>query len=154
MNFYKFTKWLFIGIMCFCLGMVLADLADAKDFKVPKDAVIKVYTKDGKLIGKMSRAKYKVVKLGTNCTKTKVVTKTKTKVIKKNICKSKNRIKYSIGAGKHGLTRKYRDGSHVVEDRTTPVVGFGYSRKVDDVLSIGGTIHTNQTTTLDLGIDF
>ena len=132
----------------FKIIIVLLFSFNAFGYTVPKDAIIKVYSKDGKQIGKMSRKEYKVVKLSTS--KTTVVTKTITKQ-----CKTKkNRFQVKFGVGKDGVENKHKSGSYEVSETTKPIAGVSYSHKVDGDLSLGVSVHTNKTTTLDVGVDF
>ena len=125
-----------------------------KPFVVPHDAVIKVYTKDGKLIGNMTRKEYKVVKLGTS--KTKVVTKVVEKVREVPAqCKvQRNRLQLKLGAGKDGMKTRNKGDRSEVSERIVPVAGLGYSYELTDDLNLGVSATTNRTVTLDIGTDF
>ena len=123
----------------------------ANAYEVPKDAVIKVYDSKGTQIGEMKRSEYKVVKLGTS--KTKVVTKT----VYVNVSKPErnNRVILRGGVGNNGLSvsRNGTENSVTQRDNTT-VLGVGYSRKVNERISIGGSYLNNDTATIDVGVDF
>ena len=121
-------------------------------YDVPTDAVIKVYDANGKQIGEMKRSEYKVVKLGTS--KVKTVTKVVRETVTKNTCAQKNRVVFKAGAGPDGLTRDENAVGYEVGERMRSVLGVGYSRKVTDKLNLGVSVHSNSTTTLDVGVDF
>lgn len=120
--------------------------------EVPKDAAITV-THKGKVIGTFSRATHKVVRLGTG--KTTVVTKTVVVTGEiKNCPIKKNRLQAKFGAGKDGLSTKYKNNAYEISEKTKPVFGISYSRKVGGDLNLGVSTHTNKTTTFDVGVDF
>lgn len=87
-------------------------------YEVPKDAVIKVYTKDGKQIGEMSRSEYKVVKLGTS----------KVKVVEKLVEKPA-KTRYSVvlggGVGLDGLDVNNDGKTYEVSRDKKPVGSLG-----------------------------
>ena len=86
-------------------------VAFGKSYDVPKDAVIKVYNADGKLIGNMKRSEYKVVRLGTS-TPPKVVTKVVKKCSSIKEVKSHTTIGLKAGVGNDGLYIRHDKGNH------------------------------------------
>lgn len=119
-------------------------------FEVPKNATIKVYDASGKQIGDMKRSEYKVVKLGKSKSKVKIV-----KIVETvNKCDKKNRVGLKLGAGKDGIVRKYKNGTYEVSEKTTPVIGIGYSRKVGEDVNLGVNIHSNETATIEISTDY
>lgn len=143
-----------VALPIFTIICLLFFAFNASAFDVPKDAVIKVFTKDGKQIGEMSRETHKVVKLNTSApTKVVQITKTKT-VYMKAQCKNNNRLTVKGGVGYDGLTVKSNGQYHEVTESRQAVFGLGYSRKITPNISIGGSYINNDTATLDLGFDF
>lgn len=59
------TTFYIVTILLFILFSLF--ITDTFAFEVPKDAIIKVYTKDGKKIGEMKRSEYKVVQSNSIC---------------------------------------------------------------------------------------
>lgn len=117
-------------------------------YDVPKDAVIKVYTKNGKQIGQMSRAKYKVVLIEEHPCKPEVVVvpgPTKTVVVKEEL--PKNDIIVQGGLGYTGTTTTYTPGLFKVTENGGFVASLTYCRNFDK-LGICGSVQTNKTTLL------
>lgn len=126
-------------------------------FDVPKDAIIKVYTKDGKQIGEMTRQGYKVVKLGTSKVKVveRVVVKKERIVVPADMPEMKrNRVTFKGGVGYDGLTNKDQNPGFEIQEKRKAVFGIGYSRRLTEELSLGASYINNDTTTLDLGYEF
>ena len=111
-------------------------------FEVPEDAVIKVFTKDGKQIGNMSRKEYKVVKLGTS----------KTTVVEKMVQRNNTVILHG-GTGKDGLKYRHDGTQHVVSEKDEAVGGVTYCRKAGR-WGMCGSAFTNKTFTLGVLLDF
>ena len=126
-----------IALPIFIIICLIFYAFNSNAYEVPKDAVIKVFTKDGKQIGEMSRKDYKVVEINSSNPSPILVKQVKiTRVVKilQRVCEQKNRLTVSGDL-----------------DRD---LGFGYSRNIYDDISLGFRTHTNNLTTIDLGIDF
>jgi hypothetical protein len=134
------------------LSFLLAFNAYAYD--VPKDAVIKVYTKDGKQIGHMSRAKYKVVLIEEHPCKPEVVEVPVLQppvVIKEQ--EPKNDIIVQAGFGYTGVTTTYKTGLFSVTENSGFVGSLTYCRSFQG-LGLCGTVQTNQTALLGVKFGF
>jgi hypothetical protein len=132
----KWTKLLLIGLITCTFSY---------SYEVPKDAVIKVFTKDGKQIGHMSRANYKVVK----------IEKQKAKPVKKQVVvvkAKKNQVIIHGGIGKHGLTTTRAGGAFEVRANEAVVGGLTYCRGTS--LGICASVFTNKTFTLGVKLGF
>lgn len=92
----KFTFFM-LYISLFLAASVFLISAVANAYDVPKDAVIKVYTKDGKQIGEMSRKNYKVVKIEEK--KIDVRPTGKTIIVEKTPEKVESKYKLSLVLG-------------------------------------------------------
>lgn len=143
----KFTLLCFVFAASF---LVFVNVCYAYD--VPEDAVIKVFTKDGKQIGEMSRSEYKVVKINSKATP-KVNVQIAKVIYKKPEIKH-HRITARFGVGPQGLENRNTGSEWVVSEFMTPVAGLGYSYRFDNNFSLGVSGLTNKTFTLDLGQDF
>jgi hypothetical protein len=90
----------------------------------------------------------------------KIVVKTKKvpiivkQIEKVNSCEaeSKNFLALGVGFGPNGLI--YDSKNRTVEQKTGPVMGVSYNRKMYDNFRLGGEILTNKTILLNLGRDF
>ena len=119
-------------------------------YEVPKDAVIKVYTKDGKQIGEMNRSQYKVVKLGTS--KTKVVTKYVPLKSVKDVERYKSLI-FHAGRGNNGLSTGHDGTNHTVREKEAFVGGVtGCITEKGKGVCLNG--FTNETVTIGVKVDF
>lgn len=65
-----------------------------------------------------------------------------------------NRLTLLGGAGTHGLKSSSNGDKVTVQERTRPVFGFSLSRKLDDRFSLSGTVLSNETVLLGLGLDY
>ena len=126
----------------------------ANAYEVPKDAVIKVYTKDGKQIGEMSRKYYKVVKI-ENDEKLQEERKKIRKEHKeyKKYRDSHNSIIVHAGAGKDGLGTSHSSSGYSVEEKDSMVFGatYCYTKKTNGLCATG---MTNKTVTIGIKKDF
>lgn len=143
-NLLKQSQTMILVFVVFFLVAFVATLAfasQAQAYEVPKDAVIKVYSKDGKLLGTMTRGTHKVVKLGTsNPVKTIVVQE-----------KPKQRTSLILGGGfgKDGLKSKTNGSEYTIEEKDAAVGTVGLcTLKAGE--GVCGTISTNET----VGIQF
>lgn len=125
---------------------------DAKAFDVPQDAVIKVYDSKGKLIGNMSRKKYKVVKIEDHPKaqepKAETMPKSESEEPKKNL------IIVHVGTGKNGLDYSHGTGVHEVTEKQDVVGGLTYCREVKNGYGGCATGMTNETYTLGVSKGF
>jgi hypothetical protein len=140
------------------LSIILSLLLGVSTFayEVPKDAVIKVYTKNGKQIGQMSRAKYKVVLIEEHPCKPVIVevpveVPTKQPVVSES--EPKNDIIVQGGIGYTGVTTTYQTGLFTVTENTGFVGSLTYCRSVDK-LGLCGSVQTNKTTLLGVKFSF
>ena len=141
MKHFKGTFTMFaVFVMAFIVGMVFALTANA--YEVPKDAVIKVYSKDGKLLGSMTRGTHKVVKLGTSVVKTVIVKETEQP-------KRRTSILLGGGIGKDGLKVKTDGSNYTIQEKDAAVGTVGVC-SLKDGSGVCGTASTNET----FGIQF
>jgi hypothetical protein len=132
---WKFHK---IALPIFTVICLLFYSCTSGAYEVPKDAIIKVYDKDGKQIGEMSRKDYKVVKIDNSRSSFKVIKITRTKTVYlKAQCIRKNT--FTVKGGLDG------DGG---------VFGAGYGYKIAPNMSLGGSYINNDTVTVDIGFHF
>lgn len=147
-----------VQFMLFCVVFVVSYLVFIDfcyAYEVPKDAVIKVFTKDGKQIGEMSRSEYKVVKLGTSKDFTTEETEQLiTHHVEEYKETRKNRLTVKAGTGYYDMQRSFQNNTHSIQQRRDFLLGIGYSRMVTDEFSLGISVHTNETMTIDGGVDF
>ncbi len=124
---------------------------EAFAYEVPKDAVIKVFDRNGKQIGEMSRKYYKVVRINNSVDRIKLVddykrNKTKSKLVKTIILHG--------GGGYNGLKTRHNAGvNYRVSDKIAPVFGLTGCLTRDNK-GICGSAHTNRTFQLGLKLDF
>lgn len=118
-------------------------------YEVPSDAIIKVYDKNGKQIGQMTRKEYKVVKLGTS----KTVTVTKVVEVPSKVKVKNNQVIVHAGPGKKGLDVDKTNAGYEIEEREAMVFGATYCRKKAGK-GICASGFTNSTFTLGVGVDF
>lgn len=101
--------------------------------------------KTGRVIGKMSRAEYKVVKIEEQeASSPKVEDKTKTK--------PKHLVILHAGVGKDGLRSDHPGSSHRVSERDAPIGGVTLCRTTDGP-GICASAFTNKTFTLGVKFD-
>lgn len=144
------------GLIVSALLLIVLSLvspANAQYVPQPGDEII--VKRDGKVIGKMKRSEYKVVKLGTSkegdFTKEDVV-----QIItyhKKHYYK-KNRLTVKAGTGYYDMQRSFQNNTNTITQDRDFLLGIGYSRMLTDQFSLGVSVHTNETITLDGGVDF
>lgn len=117
-------------------------------YEVPKDAVIKVYSKEGKLLGNMTRQQYKVVLIEDKSTSKEtprpIVVQRKEETKKNN-----NEVIVHAGMGKYGLTGEGNAQLFKVREKDTAVGGLTYCRSF-----ICGSVFTNELYTLGVRIGF
>jgi len=66
----------------------------------------------------------------------------------------RHRISFSGGFGPGGLKTENVPNGYKVSPKRDVVFGMGYSYKVDDVLSLGGRVLSNETFLFEAGVDF
>lgn len=66
-----------------------------------------------------------------------------------------NRFIVGYGVGYDGSMNYSKNGSdHTIKTKKTGLVKAGYARKLDHRISVGVSLMTNKSATLDLGLDF
>ena len=113
-------------------------------FDVPKDAKIKVYDKDGNLIGDMSRKDYKVVK---DEPVKRIPLREKERDVKKNS------IILHAGAGKNGFNSKPLPSGLQVSEQLRPVLGLSVCRS-NKKMGVCASGFSHGTVTLGVKKDF
>jgi hypothetical protein len=123
----------------------------AKYVPQPGDEII--VKRNGKIIGKMTRAEYKVVKLGTSKDFTKEET---TQLISSHVKKQKEKMSKWVpalvlggGVGKDGLRANTNGFNYTVEERNRPNATAGLCAMKNNS-GICGTISTNES----IGVQF
>lgn len=130
----------------FTLMFLIANVGYAYD--VPKDAVIKVFTKDGKQIGEMSRQNYKVVKIEAETCKQRVKRMVEVHKMKKND------VILHGGIGRNGLKTAKVNNAFQVQEKDAPIAGLTYCRNVDSRFGFCGSAFTNASFTLGVKLNF
>ena len=72
----------------------------------------------------------------------------------KEVVKNKNRISFQTGMAPVGVESKETEDNTTVTERRGLTFGVGYSRLLNDQISLGGSIHTNKAFNLSIGFDF
>ena len=124
-------------------------------YDVPKDAIIKVYNKNGKQIGLMSRAKYKVVLIEEHAPCQPVASEAQQAAEPKVAVKeeSKNEVIVHGGVGLTGMTTTYSKGLFSVTEDSGLVGGLTYCRNLDS-LGLCGSVLTNKTALFGVKFGF
>jgi hypothetical protein len=150
--FNNFTRGLLFGIIV-TLVFVIARGAYAEYVPQPDDEII--VKRNGKVIGKMSRSEYKVVKLGTSKDfTTEETSQLITHHVDEYKATRKNRLTVKAGTGYYDMQRSFQNNTHTIDQRRDFLLGIGYSRMLTEQFSLGVSVHTNETITLDGGVDF
>lgn len=120
--------------------------------KTLKNGIILVYDAHGKEVGRMAAELYKVVP------RKQQFIVTKTKQVAQTNCKAdalKNRVSLMGGNGpKGGLDKEASSSEVTIKSRVGAVGGVQYQRLLNQRLSVGGQLQTNDTVMLNLGLDF
>jgi hypothetical protein len=119
-----------------------------------KGGTITVTLKDGKSYT-FSADEYAVVKRGSEASKPSMVAEEYNPtvlIVKKE--EKKNRVTMHAGTGYYKMRDSYLSGAYTISQSRDALLGISYSRKLNEEFSIGGTIHTNETITFDVGVDF
>ena len=141
-NFFK-NQGYFWFVMFLSATFMFMFSVNAHAYEVPQDAVIKVYSKDGKLLGTMSRSTHKVVKLGTS--KTVVVEKTVVQTITlKEPSKRQTSLLIGGGVGKDGLKTSTDGNNYTIEEKDSAIGTLGVC-SLKDGGGVCGTASTNET---------
>lgn len=106
---------------------------------------------NGKVLFDGSSEEYMIVKRKSKAQVAKEVAKAK--ALEKSVAK-KNRITVLGGSGLLGLASSKSGSTVTVQERTQPVFGLSLSRMLDDRFSLSGSILSNRTFLLGLGLDF
>ena len=115
---------------------------------------ITVTLKDGKSYT-FSADEYAVVKRGSESAKPTMVAEEASKtVLVVQKAEKKNRVTMHAGTGYYKMRDSYVDNAYTISQSRDALLGISYSRKLNEEFSIGGTIHTNETITFDVGVDF
>ena len=144
-NTLKFAGLMFV-IVALCL--IAGYHFGANAYQVPEDAVIKVFDKNGKQIGHMSRKHYKVVKIEKN---KKVIEQRKAD---RKYKKKHNTLILHAGHGRTGEMRGGHNGNqHVVTQKEGMVFGATYC-KTRNTQGVCFTGYTNKTFTFGIKKDY
>lgn len=110
----------------------------------------------GKVVGKMSRAEYKVVKIGEETFTKEEVEAIVVQHIEEVKKARDTRVRFMGGLGPTGGLEKSEDGSTMsVKTEQGALIGVGVDQVVtDDGLSVGVQGLSNGTVTLGVGVDF
>lgn len=136
------TMWFMIGVLiAVSLNVAMAEETPSKF----KDSDIKRKLKDGK-VQTFDGNKYKIVPRGV---KSKPIVVTKTIVKKAKI--KKNRVSLLAGASPSGKLE--RDGNEVSTESNLNI-GLQYQRLINDNVSIGIQVQTNESVLGSIGLDF
>lgn len=143
---------IYLSIIGLCVVMFFTGFF-ANAFEVPEDAVIKVYTKDGKKIGEMKRSNYKVIKIEDKKPKKSKCPSVPAKEEEEEEQVYYNSIIVHLGAGMDGLSAGHDGDNHVVKERKRPVFGATYCY-TENGIGLCGTGLTNKTGLLGIKKDF
>lgn len=118
--------------------------------------IVVVKKSSGKVVGKMSRAEYKVVKIEEKAKAAEVTTTTETKTVAKTVTKEekKNSVILHVGVGNDGLSHDYDAGTYKVSERRAPVAGATICRNLVENKGVCGSAFSNSTFTLGVKLDF
>ena len=125
-------------------------------YEVPEDAVIKVYTKDGKQIGKMSRSEYKVVRLASavECPQQDEESLPAPDQDDIQFAEKKNEVILHGGVGYTGISAvSYSTARLSISENLGAVVGITYCRNIDE-LGLCGSVLSNSTGLLGVKMGF
>ena len=141
----KIIKLILTGLI---LGAFFLLSYTAIAYEVPKDAVIKVFTKNGKQIGSMTRQNYKVVKIEENKIKEDKTEKETTPQQKQVVIQeaASNEIIIHAGVGKHGLSTTRANGVFSVQADDSFIGGLTYCR--GRLIGVCASAFTNKSLTL------
>ena len=132
----------YLALTLFSTTILANNLFDGKSKEELARYEIQVIdTKTGKVIGKMSRAEYKVVKIEDS-----------KKVEEKEKPKAKYQAILHAGVGKDGLRKSHTGSAHSVSERDAPVGGATVCRKTDGP-GVCASAFTNKMFTLGLQFD-
>lgn len=88
-------------------------------------------------------------------------TKRKPKVVTKTVVKEKtvdntknNRVQLHVGAGPDGFDVKETNEETTVEQSTSLLLGLQYTRRLNSDWNVGGSLFSNKSLTLSVGLDF
>ncbi len=115
-----------------------------------RDGNITVTLKSGKQY-EYSTNEWMVVRRGS---KKVQVAGTRELVEESQVVAGPNKLRLMGGYGPNGLQAEQRGSTLHVESKYGLVGGLGYARQLSRRLSLGASIYTNGTTSLDLGVDF
>lgn len=122
-----------------------------------KDATITVTLKSGKTYT-FSANDHAVVRREKSARQTIVVEKLVEKECKITESQTRaakpNRLRVFGGRGPDGIKTSESNGVVTLSPSQGAVGGFGYDRSLNDDVSIGGQVMSNETITLGLGLDF
>lgn len=138
------TKTIFTYVIFAVLGFFVAVNANAYDPQPTDEIIVK---RNGKVIGKMTRAEYKVVKIENN---EKVI---KQRVADKKYRESHNSLVIHAGVGNDGLKTRKTGAGYEITERRKPVFGATYCYTKNKA-GICATGMTNKTITLGVKKDF
>lgn len=96
----------------------------------------------------------RVVEVVRYVPKVRVVTKTVTVKETKEVVKNFNRIQFMTGLAPVGVETQETEDRTIVTERKGLTFGVGYSRLLNEQVSVGLGIHTNKAFNLSLGFDF
>jgi hypothetical protein len=104
------------------------------------------YSEEGKL---------RVSECETSPKKKKAKVKTKT-VVKEKVVDTtkKNRIQLHVGYGPAGLKADEGNNETVVKEDRKAILGLQYTRKLNNRWNVGGSVFTNKSATISIGLDY
>jgi hypothetical protein len=118
--------------------------------KFMRDGIITVKLKDGREY-KFSTNEWMVVRRGKRKLKEESIPVI-TVINKAEI--QKNRITVRVGSGLYGLQSSSSANVVKIREERKAIFGLGYSRKLNEDFSLGASILSNESVTLDLGLDY
>ena len=83
--------------------------------------------------------------------KPEVKTVTKTKVVDTT---KKNRIQLHVGAGPAGLKVDEDNNETTVQEERKAILGLQYTRKLNNRWNVGGSVFSNKSATISIGLDY
>jgi hypothetical protein len=148
-------KNLKINLIALTLSLSLS--AHANDVIVPDymvGAKITVNTSDGQLYS-FKGEEFKVVPRKKSLLLDQDFDKpTQVIVVEVKSVSEKNRVTIHGGFGYDGQNIEVGSSSVEVSERASPVFGISYSRMLNDRYSLTGSVFTNSTVTLGVGVDY
>jgi len=149
-------KQLIIFLIMFVAAVASAEsmFDDMTKEQLAEYRILVIHQPSGKKIGDMSRAEYKVVKIGEAAAAAEQQVAVQTQVVEVPVQRL-NRVRLMGGVGPSNKIDKEVNGSTMtVRTKNDAVLGFGLDHMLDERWSGNGQVLTNGTFMLGVGYDY